>query len=253
MGTSAALSGPAGGAWARASSAGSRWARGQGDVADFGEKGLDALRRTLQADPDAYGLRRATENAGRRLVDTLDGLRRGNPELFVDLEGMPPQEREDRFVEAFADRIAGDATRSEQLATRRSAVAVAETLLGTPRLRHLVRNGDRPDGSLVPDDLFCLLYRFFFGHVVSEFLTTMISTKVLVAAPILLAVPFSAGGVFAGWVAGRVMAAVLSPCEVRSGAGDDRPLVDLGRDLLAEATRQALGIPTNPAVASQAA
>jgi hypothetical protein len=254
MGTSAPLDGPvtagrAAGSWRRAREAGKTWVRGKNrDVEEaeekarvFGDLSWRALAEAVRADPDAFGVRQTLRQGAGRLIDVVEELRVRGPAALVDLTEFPPERRADAFVAAFIDRV-DDGVLPRDAAVREAARACAERILDDPQAtRGIQEHPDRP--TPISDELFCVLYRFFFGTVIAGTLTTLIGTKVLLAAPLLATLPFHSGTVVAKWVAGQVMKMILSPCQRRDEQeSPGKSVTELGRELLGNAVEQALGL-----------
>jgi hypothetical protein len=252
VGTSRPLRGPTEGYWPTARRRVKEWmGEPTADVTQPGEACQRALRETLRDDPDAFGLRVALEEAGERLVQVLDDLKNEGPSAIgVDAEGDP----DDRIVEfevRFTERVAGTGNLVVDTAVRRAAARAAIRIAGgdEPAAR-AVRSG--ADGGLpISGDLFCDIYRFFFGEVVGEFLTTAISAKLQLMFPAVHLMPFGTGPVLTGWIAKKIVGALPSPCEEKEEPehfGDS--LADLGRKLLGQVVRQSLGLDTPEAEAA---
>ena len=240
--------------WKDVKRMGRRWAQGTVDTPIFADECIETLRRQIAANGDDFGLQRAMLDAGRRLVNILDALGREGLKAVVDLEDVAPEEREERFVRAVADQVAYPGVLPADSAARWAAVQSAQQILNEPEVKRTVRAADLSSG-LVSDDMFCEVYRFFFGAVLAGFLTTAFTAKIIVAAPVLLSLPAGAGTVLAKWMADRAMDAILSPCAKQVEPGNEkRPLAELGRDLLAESVRRVLGIggETHPALGAAA-
>jgi hypothetical protein len=67
---------------------------------------LAGLRRALQRDPEALGLRRTMTAAGARLVDVAEEIAEARVDEFLGAD-RADMSREDRFVAAFVRRVAG--------------------------------------------------------------------------------------------------------------------------------------------------
>jgi hypothetical protein len=228
---------------------GRRWARGTVDAPTFADECVGTLRRQVATTGDDFGLRVAMLDAGRRLVDILDVVDRHGLKAIIDLEDVHPEEREERFIRAIADRVVYPGVLPADSAARWAAVESALRILDEPNVKRAVREADSASG-LVSDDLFCKVYRFFFGAVLAGFLTTVFTAKIIVAAPVLPALPGGAGAVLAKWMAERALDVVLSPCAKQAEPGNEqRPVVALGRELLAESVRRVLGIGADSAPA----
>ncbi|MFK3984278.1 hypothetical protein ACI2K4_28385 [Micromonospora sp. NPDC050397] len=246
MGTSAALPGPSGEIWTSAWRAGRRWARSPEKPDEFGEECLRSLRAALKTNPDAFGLLRATTHGGIELVDALDGLRRAGLASLVDLETVEAEQRPARFVQAFTDRVAGDAARVGEFAVRRSVVDCAEALLTQPDIRRRVQTADSGPEPLISDETFCRIYTLFFGQVVAEFLGSLLMAKVALVASLPLG-PFA---LLVGWVVRRVTAGILSPCEVQGEFGrQGESITEVARELVTQTAREAFGLGVEESVA----
>ncbi|MBN1174105.1 MAG: hypothetical protein JXA67_18175 [Micromonosporaceae bacterium] len=211
------------------------------DVDPFGTACRRALADDLAEDPDRYGLRPATLAAGQRLVDTLAALMRGEP--LPPATGPVPDDPIEALRARFVEQVAGDGTLVADAVVRRAAVRCAERLTEADSpVTAAIRDGDSGSGS-VTGELFCIIYRMFFGEVVGEFLKTAIATKIQVLVPVLAVLPFGIGGKLAEWVAGKAVGLIPNPCEEKEQpehAG--QPLSAVATKLLDSAFRHAVGL-----------
>ncbi|MBT8224226.1 MAG: hypothetical protein HKP61_01800 [Dactylosporangium sp.] len=265
MGTSRPLRGPIGPNWERARQAGRRWARaieaagGPGtstetvppettpapadDVDPFGTACRRALAEDLADDPDRYGLRPAAVAAGQRLVDALAALMRG--ETLPPPTGPVPDDPVGALRAGLVEQVAGDGTLIADSVVRRAAVRCAERLTepGSPITAALADGDVRPGSRSVTGELFCVIYRMFFGEVVGEFLKTAIAAKLQVMVPVLPVLPLGIGGKVAEWAAGKAVELIPNPCEEKErpdNAGLSLPAV--ATKLLDVAFRRAAGL-----------
>lgn len=250
MGTSRPLRGPIGPNWKPARRAGLRWVRTietapspapTDDVDPVGAACRRALAEDLAEDPDRYGLRRATLAAGHRLVDTLAALMRGEPPSPTT--GPVPDDPVAALRAGFVERVAGDGTLIADTVVRRAAVRCAERLTEPDcPVTVALRDADSRPGP-VTGELFCAIYRMFFGEVVGEFLKTAIAVQFQVLLPVLPSLPFGLGGKVAEWVAGKAVELIPNPCEEKElpiNAGQSLPVV--ATRLLDAAFRSATGL-----------
>lgn len=258
MGTSRALRGPTGPGWRQAGGAGQKLARSinaggpddaapEGspptpvtptakDIEPFGEKCREALAGDLTEDPDQFGLRPATLAAAERLVDALAALMRG--ELVAPMTGPIPDDPTDAFRAGFVERVAGDGTLVVDTVVRRAANRCVDKLTepGSPI-------ADGATSRPISGELFCGIYRMFFGEVVGEFLKTAIAAKIQLAVPVLPLLPMEMGCLLAEWVADKAVAAIPNPCDERElPAHAGRSLPAVATELLGAAFRSAVGL-----------
>lgn len=245
MGTSTRLPGPKNGSWTAAKGRLGTWTpdatsrpdqllghdqqRAEAIAAQYQR----ALRDALNADPEAFGIRAAAEQAGGRLIELLDALGRADPPWVRDLAA---QGDADEFVRRFVGQVGGDGQLVVDAAIRRAARRVVE---------HLVtQEGPLADPGRprpVTGELFCALYRAFFGEVVGEFVHVLIAENVKVAVPAL--VLLDPADVVAGFVADQVVKVLPNPCAEAVKRGPEPPrLADVAKDLLTTTVTQALGL-----------
>ncbi|MEO3780679.1 hypothetical protein ABGB16_28480 [Micromonospora sp. B11E3] len=248
MGTSTRLAGPRYGGWSGAKSRLSRWtpdadsrpdSLADGDertASDVATQYRRALRDALLEDPERFGLRGAAQEAGHRLVTALDELLRPDPPLLRDLHRAAPTDPAGEFVRRFVTEVGGDGRLIVDAATRRAVREVAERLVA-------------PDGPLadpaspsrITGELFCALYRTFFGEMVGEFVHVLIAENVKLAVPALVALDPT--DVVAGFVADQVVKVLPDPCEEEAVREPRRPrLADVARDLVGTTVTEALGL-----------
>ncbi|MER5457701.1 hypothetical protein ABT008_23275 [Micromonospora sp. NPDC002389] len=194
-----------------------------------------ALRDALREDPDRFGLQEAARAGGERLVTVLDDLRRPDPALLRDITDQGAITPEDEFVRRFVDEVGGDGRIIVDAVTRCTARRVAERLVDADGG---VLAGTRTNG--ISGELFCDLYRLFFGGMVGEFVHVLIAEHVKLAVPVLALDPT---GTVAGLVADQVVKILPDPCAVAAVREPERPrLADVARDLLAETVAEAVGL-----------
>ncbi|MET8199581.1 hypothetical protein [Micromonospora taraxaci] len=93
----------------------------------------------------------------------------------------------------------------------------------------------------VTGELFCALYRAFFGEVVGEFVHILIAENIKIAVPAL--VILDPTDVVAGFVADQVVKVLPDPCAEAVKRGPEPPrLADVAKDLLTTTVTQALGL-----------
>lgn len=232
MGTSKPWPGPTGQPWTglgRRRSTSANHPNPEEQYADVAEKLIAALQDVMRAEPEAFGLRDATSAAGRRLVTTLEAL--GQNQL-VDADSLTAEQR-DAFVARVVDEVGGSGRLVTDAVLRRAVRTTAERLLG--------ERGDRPAGAGLNSDVFCWIYRWFFGDVVSEFVKLIIAEKIKLAVPVLPI--FDPVGLIPDKIAEWIVKLIPNPCE-RSIASDKEAtsLAGRARGLLAESVDRALGI-----------
>ncbi|MBB5479515.1 hypothetical protein [Micromonospora parathelypteridis] len=198
-----------------------------------------ALAESIDDDPDMSGLRPAAFRAGNHLVDVLGDLLHGRSRL-VDVPGATTAERQDQFVARFVASVGGDGGLVGDAVARRAARRTAEKLLDADSpVDTALRAGD---GSVrLPGDLFCSIYRFFFGELVGGYVGTVIAEGLPLAMA--LAVPFDPTGLVASRVTAQVLGALPDPCtDAASRTPSQGLLVETARELLTQTVDTALGI-----------
>ncbi|MFI7023744.1 hypothetical protein ACIBMZ_13640 [Micromonospora sp. NPDC049900] len=246
MGTSTRLPGPTTGGWTSAKRRLDGWTPDPKSQPDelatsdqrFFEESAAHLRRALRdalrEDPDRFGLQEAGRAGGERLVTVLDDLRRPDPALLRDIT-QSAITLEDEFVRRFVDEVGGDGRLIVDAVTRRAARRVAERLVDGDGG---VLAGTRTTG--ISGELFCDLYRLFFGGMVGEFVHVLIAEHVKLAMPVLALDPTDT---VAGLVADQVVKILPDPCAVAAVREPERPrLADIARDLLVETVAEAVGL-----------
>jgi hypothetical protein len=254
MGTSTALPGPNGGPWTSAKKQLTKWkptttseATSDGEISPAQEEWAErtaegyrtALADSLRNDPEFSNLRPTAVLAGGRLVQALGELLDGRSPL-VDPSGASAKAREDRFVARFVGEVAGNGGLISDAVARRTARRTAEQLLddGSPVGAALRAGG----GDVrITGELFCTVYRLFFGEYVGEFIRTTLAEGMALAAPI--ALPIDPTGLIVGAVTRQIVKALPDPC----GATTDREprqglLAKVAGELLTDVVDQALGI-----------
>ncbi|MEU3257520.1 hypothetical protein ABZ694_06805 [Streptomyces albidoflavus] len=235
MGTSTRWKGPR---WPGLNQRFSRWTPERSDPGRAAASAVDALHRACRADPDAFGLREASTAAGLRLADTMrvlakegpTGLRRAAehqegeqalggsavPHGETGATGLEWSGPADAFVADLTERIAGDGTTVVDACLRRAAVVSAGRLLDRAEVRQAV-DASYGSGSTVPEgdgwasDLLCLLYRWFFAGLVSEFLRAVVAEQIDLTLPGLSTAMPEAG--IPEKVTDLVLSLVPDPCE----------------------------------------
>jgi len=267
MGTSRKYPGPRGGAWTAANSRLGHWvsnldqkaaaaasngahardaveelSQGSNEKArELADRYRAALAAELAGDPAAFGLRDALRTGGTRLVETLESLRTGTAGWFSCAEESP-QAREDAFIRAFADHIAGSGGLVTDAVVRQAAVACAQKLLDTPGpLEEAVRDGDPIRGTGITGELFCLVFQLFFKDALARFIATIVAGKIRLAFPVLHAI--DPAGKIASWAGQQVAALIPDPCEQGETLADKPSLADLANGLITESVDRVLGIP----------
>jgi hypothetical protein len=213
---------------------------------DVAGKYLDALAGTLRDDPDAFWLREAMLDAGRRLVGLLGSLRSGSAD-WLPLAGDDEGDRVAAFLGRFVQDIAGTGGLIADAAIREAAAACGEEILDAPGpVQDAVKEGKAVTGSVISGELFCLVFRLFFKDAITSFITTIIAGKMKLAVPLLHVI--DPAGKIADWVGEQVVARIPDPCAEGSTLGEKPSLADLAQSLVTESVDRALGItPADPA------
>lgn len=232
IGTSQAVGGPRGTSWREAERALRRWEPAAEDGGRSGQETAEAYRRalasTLRRDPDAFGIRDGLRAAGERLVEVLESLD-GDVAADRPSPGRSPQE-DTAFAAWFRGAVAGEGATLADAAIRRAAIRGG-----------LDRLFVSPDSGGLSDELFCLIYGWFFADAVAEFVKTLMAEKIKLVFPVLYAV--DPAGLIAGWLSERIYAELPKPCEAKDARGEDAPsLGSLARDLLDETVDRSLGL-----------
>ncbi|MEU9825630.1 hypothetical protein [Micromonospora chersina] len=194
-----------------------------------------ALQHALLDNPERFGLREAALNVGQRLIAVLDDLRQPDPPILRDLPGQDPADSADEFVRRFVAEVGGDGRLVVDAVSRRAARAIAERLVSPAGP---LADPARP--QRVTGELFCTLYRLFFGELVGEFVHVLIAENVKLAVPVLA---FDPTDTVAGFVADQVVKLLPDPCATATARepGQSR-LAEVARDLLTETVTEALGL-----------
>ncbi len=206
---------------------------------DIAADQLDVLHRTLRSDPDAFGL--------------IDAVSAGGERLTMALEEWSPAWDDDDAVARFVTAIGGTGGTMADAAVRRAAASTA-TRLNQYLQKH--PNALTSGGGLT-GELFCLIYQWFFGDTVAEFLRIAVAEKVKLVVPLLRAL--DPENHIADWVAEKVLSLLPNPCEeaahlaeeveqaeeITSAATDPLALLRLvAKELVPQAAGQALGLIT---------
>ncbi|MFD9484308.1 hypothetical protein ACFWBX_09925 [Streptomyces sp. NPDC059991] len=187
---------------------------------------IDALQGSCRADPSAFGLQDAACAAGARLADAMEilgavgpsGLVNKNPvheDLRSEEEGdrLDWQDPADAFVAEVTRQVGGEGSTIVDAALRRAIAASAQRLLTThPEIRESLTAPDgASQGRGLAGDLLCLLYRWFFADLVTEFLRAVIAEKIKLTVPVLEVI--DSEGRIADGVAEKILALIPNPCE----------------------------------------
>ena len=211
----------------------------------LGEGFRAALATALRSDPDQFGLQDAVEQAGHRLMDTLQNIDRKLPAWCEVAADASADERRNEFVARFSDEVAGSVGGMAHAAVRYAATDAAIAVLdGSPRLRDAVDTGTPSHGG-ISNELFCAVYRIFFAQAVTNFLKSVITAKITLIAPILPVI--DPAGHIASWIADKIMSIVPTPCDQPSAHDNGPPIAELGRNLVRETVERALGLPVDGA------
>jgi hypothetical protein len=210
-------------------------------IASLAERCRRDLADALRDAPDLADLRPTAIRVGGNLVRTLGELLDGRSAL-LDVPGATAEEREDHFVAGFVTAVGGNGGLVSDAVARRAARRAAEQLLGEGSpVADALRDGGETDAR-ISGELFCTVYRHFFGEYVGEFVRTAVGEGIaLAAAP--LALPVDPTGLVAGAVARQVMKILPDPCDA---AADRQPrdglLTTVAGELLTDVVDRALGI-----------
>lgn len=217
------------------------------DIATVGEAYLDALRVALTAEPEEFGLIDTARDAGLRLVETLSRI--DDILDFRDLGGESSDQRVEILLTNLVGRIAGSGGTITDAVARQAALECATALLEeSPELRAWVERGAIPSGFQLSDELFCLIYRIFFQHLITGFLQTVIAAKIQVIVPALPVLDPS--GHIANWIAGKIVDKIPTPCAERARTDNAVSLADVARKLLLVTVQRTLGVPDGGDVSS---
>lgn len=174
--------------------------------------------------------------AGARLVDVAEELAEVGVDEFLgpDRAGLS---REDRFVAAFVQRVAGTGGLIADAVIRRSATRAAATLLREhAAVREAIRDGAA--GRRLNPDWLCVIWKLFFADLVETAVAAVIAEELNLAVPV-LAVLDPAEAV-PEWIAEELIKVLPSPCD--KGRQDPaKPLTAVARDSLEETVEGALG------------
>ncbi|MFJ4876252.1 hypothetical protein ACIP93_13685 [Streptomyces sp. NPDC088745] len=161
----------------------------------------------------------------RGQVSYEDGISSRNEapaDRWEGTEGPQWPDPADAFVGEFTERVAGDGTTVVDAALRRAAVASARRILEQPGMREALGAPSGPystvpGGSGLTGDLLCLLYRWFFADLVSEFLRAVIAEQIDLMVPGLSSVAPEGG--IPDKVTDLVLSLVPNPCEEATETG----------------------------------
>lgn len=199
------------------------------------ERSVRALRHTLRADEEAFGLAEAAQEAGDRLVDVLGEMARGG--AYAALDG-------EEFLAQFTSQVGGEGTTFTDAAVRRAAVAVGKKFLD--------RDGRQTSRGTLSGDLLCEIYQFFFANLVAEFLRAVITTHVKLALP--LTEFLDPEDRLVGRISESLVDLVASPCEeagrrlekveevAEAVEQPEESLTDIARELVPRSVRRVLGL-----------
>jgi hypothetical protein len=201
-----------------------------------------ALCDQAEQERDVLGLRQAIRASGDRLVEALDGLMRQGWSSASLAPQSSVEERRLEFIRSFIEQVAGRGGTFADAAIRHAAVQAAEQLLEDDALRAAV---DAGTGAVLPlaRDLFCAVYRMFFGNTVEQYLTTVIaeSTGAYLNAHVPVLPMIDPEGQISDWIAQNLVPLLPTPCKDPSASGP--ALASLGSELVTETVDRALGLP----------
>lgn len=180
---------------------------------------VEALRDELRRDPDFMALRTTTRTCGQALVDVLANLGRWS---HTTTGLASPSNPEHRFVQWFVDEVAGDCGLIVDALARRAARRTAERLLESSAVRDAVASGDTSD-VVLPDEVFCGLYRLFFADLIEELFRAVIFAKLATVTPVLALVDPARA-------AALVVTRALSPCAEQE-RDPSKTLTAIARDM----------------------
>jgi hypothetical protein len=168
----------------------------------------------------------------------------GVPSTVDDWSEPWSQERTVAFELWFVERVAGTGNLVVDTAVRRAAARAAARVTSGDISAVGGAVGNGASGAFpIGDGLFCQIYQAFFGEVVGEFLTTMVSAKLQVAFPAVHLMPLGTGAVLTDWIARNIVDRLPSPCEATGdSAHAGESVADLGRTMLNHVVDQALGL-----------
>lgn len=261
LGTSTRWPGPAGGGWSKARAAVTRLGTeltgavsgppSPANAVDGGERAdslfddvadrlVDALRLTLENEPDPFGIDTAVRRDARRLTEVLGSLMSEGVSAVVPLEGKTSDERVHEFVRAFSDAVSGEGSGLvADAVTRRASVRGAARLLDAEGSAVAMAVRDGSGSGKISGDLLCLVYAFFFADAISDFLTATVAEKIKLAVPVLYLDPT---GEIANRIAKKIVDLVPDPCEEqRKAVGKLRSLAETAKDLIPGSIADLLG------------
>ncbi|WP_091614588.1 hypothetical protein [Micromonospora mirobrigensis] len=195
-----------------------------------------ALRDALRDDPTRFGLRDTALDVGQRLVTVLDDLRQPDPAILRDLPQQDTPAATDEFVRRFVTEVGGDGRLIVDAIARRAARGAAERLVAPAGP---LADPARP--QRITGELFCAIYRLFFGELIGEFVHVLIAENIKLAVPAL--VVLDPTDTVAGFVAGQVVRLLPDPCDAATAREPERPrLAEVARELLTDTVTEALGL-----------
>lgn len=208
-------------------------------VMECGNAYLTDLGRNIHRDGLSSPVRQTLLAAGERIADAVTAT---STEL-LDLAKAPasPENGETLtdVVEVFLGVLGMGSGAVLDAAVRRAVAPAILATLSDLRQGRQPADGGGLNGSASSESLFCLLYRHFFAHAVAQTVTTVITAKIRLAAPVLHL--FDPAGLIAAWIAKRVFSLLPNPCD-HPVDDDGGNLASLGRAVLRETVDRALGV-----------
>ncbi|MFI5806337.1 hypothetical protein [Streptomyces sp. NPDC051561] len=160
----------------------------------------------------------------------------------------------DAFVAEFTERVAGDGTTVVDAALRRAVVASARRILEEPGVRETLHasvgaEAAASGGRGLAGDLLCLLYRWFFADLISEFLRAVIAEQIDLTVPGLSSIAPEGG--IPDKVTDLILSLVPNPCEEATGAfeGEGAVVLEPSDELSSGGPGEAEAASDPPAVA----
>ncbi|MFI7433189.1 hypothetical protein [Micromonospora haikouensis] len=186
------------------------------------------------------GLHQAALQAGHGLVSALAAFLDRESTLWTAMPGATSQAREDEFVARFVATVGGEGGLVGDSVARRAARRTAEKLLdGCPPAASAIRSGCEP--ARIDGEVFCALYRFFFGEFVGQFVSTVIAEALPVVVP--LALPFDPTGLIASAVTRQVIQVLPDPCAEAAGRKPRRSLLaETADEMVTDMVEHAFGL-----------
>ncbi|WP_328846454.1 hypothetical protein [Streptomyces sp. NBC_00258] len=178
----------------------------------------------MHDDPNAFGLSSAWQRAGEHVVEVMDQLGEYGSESLTAAPHLAFADPAMSFVAEFSRRVAGDGTTLVDAAVRRAAARCAQRFVAE------YPEAAQPTGRGLSGDLLCLLYRWLFADLVTEFLHCFVAEHIKLAIPVLPI--FDPSGTITDLITERMLELVPDPCEEAAYLEAPLPLPQVAQALV---------------------